>query len=139
MSQTEGSHRGVGDGRLAVTPKRWGVQRLLALGLLALLLPYAAFAVSAAGAEVLHLFRLAPDVCFRGALFVFVVHVITGTMALLGGALQLMRRSDGRSLAREPYCGGRTDSIRSPTADELHETGSPLLDIDRDRRFGVRR
>ncbi len=136
MSQTEGSHRGVGDGRLAVTPKRWRVQRLLALGLLALLL---AFVVSAAGAEVLHLFWCAPDVCFPAAPFAFVVHVITGTMALLGGALQLMRRSDGRSLAREPYCGGRTDSIRSPTADELHETGSPLLDIDRDRRFGVRR
>lgn len=53
--------------------------------LILLVLPYAAFAISSAGAEVLHQAGGAVDVKVRSAPVFFIVHALAGTAALVAG------------------------------------------------------
>jgi uncharacterized membrane protein len=74
------------------------LRRALWSGFFLLIVAYAAFAVSASGAEILHRLGLAEDVKRRSAPIFFIVHAFAGTTALVAGPLQ--RITTGRSRTR---------------------------------------
>lgn len=84
--------------------RRWGayLQKLAPWGLFLLVLAYAVFALSAAGAEVLHQLGATADVKERSAPIFFIVHAIAGTVPLIAGPLQwvLVRRAETRRAHR---------------------------------------
>lgn len=63
-----------------------------------LVLPYAAFALSSGGAELLHQLGFTTDVKERSAPIFFVVHAVVGTVALVAGPLQWILARSARTL-----------------------------------------
>lgn len=78
--------------------RRWAryLQKLAQWGLFLLVLAYGAFALSSAGAEVLHQMDATVDAKERSAPIFFIVHAFAGTVPLIAGPLQwaLVRRAE---------------------------------------------
>jgi hypothetical protein len=104
-------------------------------GFVLLILAYAGFAASAAGAEVLHLLGLVDDVPFRSAPIFFVVHALGGTAARVAGPPAVGKRAANAS-ARSPP-GGRTHlrRERNGLGDHRASHGADVRRASRRSRF----
>lgn len=80
--------------------------RLARWGLILLVVPYAAFAISLAGAEALHQVGSVVDVKERSAPIFFIVHALAGTAALIAGALQWVPAWRARTARVHRMIGG---------------------------------
>lgn len=89
---------------MAMRPStRSRLRRALWSSFFLLIVAYAAFAVSASGAEILHQLGLAEDVKRRSAPIFFIVHALAGTTALVAGPLQWITAGRSRTRTRRVH------------------------------------